>query len=721
MWLALSRSGGTTTTVFPNGKSAHTVFERDLAKVLADPALRRQLELIGITPTHRITSHSTRKGAATTLASADCTGGFLVAICRRGDWAITTVLDSYLKCTIGGDQTLGRILAGMDPNGAAFDILPPHFLTGNDALVQEAMEEIWGTRETGIHRTDDGRYAPLLQRLLASLVYHHAFFVLCADRFDDEAMARGAIVEQVPLQQVNDLSEQTIQVVFPSRRLATYNEAQCTLIKNESIRGLLTRGSTLLRDQVLSTTIYDVRGDIHVEEFRIKVSIKLSPAVSRMEVHQIRDAILRNPIRIIIEETSLTSIGTLLRKCSRMNIALPRGHRCMQLAIYQNRDLLTRLKAVITDQPSTVIQQATGVPGFVHLRKDFLGFANRVDGQMGTMVQELKVVSTAITRIATAIETHHDHVATSVISKIDGELGERAWQAGLVTSQNLRRVLTTELETRDARIVQGMQAIHGLLRAVGERQEAARGDQPAPFDFHFEEDEVPPANPRDEGGAEPPAPAPAPAPHVRVDNWPRDGHFHERLGESFATPVNFAIPKTLTLRATTHYYMNGDSNLKMKPFARMTRKHVVTKVEKDRLSLMHRFFNRVRLDVLVPAGAYAIARRQTRVSRAEIDGLVDNIVAMVHRPPYSFIAKIHGRLRNGFQGAADEVQEGTIACTFSTLATLIDCSRVLRHGSDEDKAELVRRRGCGRDNGGKQCKSCRAYLATMDAAANENA
>jgi len=166
-WLALMRDHDAApatekTQVFPHSKAAHQVFERDLAEVLADPTLKVVLAGMGITATHRISSHSTRKGAATTLASADCNGGYLVAICRRGDWAITTVLDAYLKCTVGGDQTLGRILAGLNPNSAEFDVLPPHFLAGNEDLVKRALDLVFGSADGAIHKLEEGRFQPIV-------------------------------------------------------------------------------------------------------------------------------------------------------------------------------------------------------------------------------------------------------------------------------------------------------------------------------------------------------------------------------------------------------------------------------------------------------------------------------------------------------------------------------------------------------------------------------
>ena len=51
----------------------------------------------------------------------------LPSIARRGEWSIGSVLDVYWHFGSVGNQYLGQILAGHDPNKENFDVLPPHF------------------------------------------------------------------------------------------------------------------------------------------------------------------------------------------------------------------------------------------------------------------------------------------------------------------------------------------------------------------------------------------------------------------------------------------------------------------------------------------------------------------------------------------------------------------------------------------------------------------
>ena len=174
IWLASSPRDGANVDVelvFPSGDSAHQAFQRQLKALLADPDVQVQLMAVGWSTSLNILSHSTRKGAATFIAGSDCTGGWLVAICRRGDWSINQVLDAYIKCTVGGDQTIGRVASGLDPNGFDFGALPPHFLPGNQEIVRKVLAALWGSGPTAMWRFEGGRMEPLLQRLAASLVF----------------------------------------------------------------------------------------------------------------------------------------------------------------------------------------------------------------------------------------------------------------------------------------------------------------------------------------------------------------------------------------------------------------------------------------------------------------------------------------------------------------------------------------------------------------------
>ena len=85
-----------------------------------------------------------------------------------------TVFDAYFKFLPTGDQYLGRILAGMDPNLASFKTLPPHWNIENpmsNPIIKDAMVSNFITI---LENHGDKSYDPtgLLLRCLACLVWH---------------------------------------------------------------------------------------------------------------------------------------------------------------------------------------------------------------------------------------------------------------------------------------------------------------------------------------------------------------------------------------------------------------------------------------------------------------------------------------------------------------------------------------------------------------------
>ena len=79
-----------------------------------------------VRPSHA-KSHGIRKGAGryatygTTCPSP---------VSRRGELSMGKVIDVYWSFAHAGDQYLGRLLAGFDPNSASFACYPPHFVVG---------------------------------------------------------------------------------------------------------------------------------------------------------------------------------------------------------------------------------------------------------------------------------------------------------------------------------------------------------------------------------------------------------------------------------------------------------------------------------------------------------------------------------------------------------------------------------------------------------------
>ena len=126
-------------------------------------------------------AHGIRKGSATE-AMANTAETSLPSVFHRGEWSLGVVLDIYWKFAQRGDQLLGRILAGLDPDSADFDVLPPHFTVSmDDERIQKAMKLCFGNildseRNRCDNAENDGNgnsFMPaILLRCLASLVYH---------------------------------------------------------------------------------------------------------------------------------------------------------------------------------------------------------------------------------------------------------------------------------------------------------------------------------------------------------------------------------------------------------------------------------------------------------------------------------------------------------------------------------------------------------------------
>jgi hypothetical protein len=74
----------------------------------------------------RIGSHSTKKGGTTYASSLP---GFcsIIAAWLRAGWSLGCVLPAYIHATDGGDQSVGRLLTGLDPSTSDLSILPPRF------------------------------------------------------------------------------------------------------------------------------------------------------------------------------------------------------------------------------------------------------------------------------------------------------------------------------------------------------------------------------------------------------------------------------------------------------------------------------------------------------------------------------------------------------------------------------------------------------------------
>lgn len=88
-----------------------------------------------------------RKGGATHALGGTTCAPSIPSVARRGEWSIGSVLDCYWHFNSVGDQFLGQILAGLDPNKENFDSLAPHWRLVEPMMnkyVAEGMELTFG-------------------------------------------------------------------------------------------------------------------------------------------------------------------------------------------------------------------------------------------------------------------------------------------------------------------------------------------------------------------------------------------------------------------------------------------------------------------------------------------------------------------------------------------------------------------------------------------------
>ena len=115
--------------------------------------------------------HGTRKGAAICASSGTTLPASLAAIANRGEWTVSMMFEIYLGFAEPGDQYLGRLLAGLNPNKATFAVIPPHFNEGmENECIKEAMELCFRgvidqvAEEVIIHREGGGGEEPAAEQ-----------------------------------------------------------------------------------------------------------------------------------------------------------------------------------------------------------------------------------------------------------------------------------------------------------------------------------------------------------------------------------------------------------------------------------------------------------------------------------------------------------------------------------------------------------------------------
>ena len=134
----------------------------------------------------RFNPYGLRKGAATSAVCGTTAPPSLPTIARRGEWSLGAVLDVYWHFSQVGDEYLGRILAGLDPNSVEFGTLPPHWKIVDplsNGYVLEAMKQLYHPIiKIGSENWKTEPVVGLLLRALPCLIYHsEAMMKLMAD------------------------------------------------------------------------------------------------------------------------------------------------------------------------------------------------------------------------------------------------------------------------------------------------------------------------------------------------------------------------------------------------------------------------------------------------------------------------------------------------------------------------------------------------------------
>ena len=117
--------------------------------------------------------HGIRKGASVHVTSASTCPPPPSSVARRGEWSLGKIFDIYWLFAEAGDQYCGRILAGLDPMSADFDILPPHFTCGvDDKDVKIGMKLNFKNIYKIAEEDQRSNLIAILMRCLASIIHH---------------------------------------------------------------------------------------------------------------------------------------------------------------------------------------------------------------------------------------------------------------------------------------------------------------------------------------------------------------------------------------------------------------------------------------------------------------------------------------------------------------------------------------------------------------------
>jgi hypothetical protein len=125
----------------------------------------------------RANNHGVQKGSATYAISWTPCPPPLPAVAKRGELSQGTIFNIYLLFAEPGDNYLGRILSGLDPNSGDFAVLPPHFdLSPCHPYIKEALKMCFGNI-LNLYEDTNGGLAGVFTMFLASIVFHMDTFI----------------------------------------------------------------------------------------------------------------------------------------------------------------------------------------------------------------------------------------------------------------------------------------------------------------------------------------------------------------------------------------------------------------------------------------------------------------------------------------------------------------------------------------------------------------
>jgi hypothetical protein len=138
------------------------------SKILAKIVQQLPENILGEDPSE-IGTHSNRKGSTSYVLSFVIISA--VQVYLRAGWSLGDVPDRYIFAGAGGDQVVGRTVAGLPINSKEFATLPPHF----DATALQELNDIgWDNILEGYAHYPTG-FKRVIPYLLASLLYHENY------------------------------------------------------------------------------------------------------------------------------------------------------------------------------------------------------------------------------------------------------------------------------------------------------------------------------------------------------------------------------------------------------------------------------------------------------------------------------------------------------------------------------------------------------------------